>query len=408
MHESLPVQDEVYHGSSERRPGSSASPRHHASQPVYRHHQEMTERPPRSKAFYYEPSESYRYHPYGPNAYAADPRYAYDHPAAHGPPRQRGPPPPPPMDPNGYQAPPRGRPLKNRTHVVSWAGPTSLPGAADAPHSSRNNEGQFGAFKLTGAQPSPSLSSSSAANGYGPLEGVPRTSPSMSNRIVTTESQPTSSSSLGPSRTHALSRHAFRVAGGAIQGNPTRSPVMIDLSSDDRSPVLDVRRVPVRSGGAPTSVPPRTPRPLTASTRETPSSISSKGRPNGVASMGDRARLRSPARVEIDLTDDGVDDGGGSLRRVPTEGGTVRHASMEGLVGLPAPATASAAAASSLSSSPAPAAATAIATAGVTGWMIQNPRDSEVPVSGEEVRVSRKDDLVSSSSTATGSSATKE
>ncbi|KAG9322169.1 hypothetical protein KVV02_002604 [Mortierella alpina] len=151
MHGSLPVQDEVFHGSSERRPGSSASPRHHPSQPVYRHHQEMTDGRPRSKAVHYEPSESYRYHPYGPNAYAADPRYAYDHPAAHGPPRQRGPPPPPPMDPNGYQAPPRGRPLKNRTHVVSWAGPTSVPAAADAPHRSRNNEGQFGTFKLTGA-----------------------------------------------------------------------------------------------------------------------------------------------------------------------------------------------------------------------------------------------------------------
>ncbi|KAF9965718.1 hypothetical protein BGZ70_004268, partial [Mortierella alpina] len=407
MHEPLSAQDAVYQDLSERRPGPTGSPRHHPRQPVNRHRQEVTDGPPRSKAVYHEPSGSYRYHPYGPHAYPADPRYAYDHLVDHGPPRQRGP--PPAMDPNGYQAPPRGRPLKNSAPVVAWSGPGPYPGAADAPHLSRN-EAQFAKYELTGAaheraRPSPLISSSSAANGYGSFDGPPRPSPAMANRLGTMGSQPTSSSSsFGPSRMHAPPRHPFRGGGGSVQGNPTRSPVMIDLSSDDRSPVLDGRRIPVPSGGS-TSVTGllRTPRPLTASMRETPSSNSNssnliKGRPNGVAlTATGPARLRSPAKVEIDLTDDGVDDhsgGGGFSRRVPTDGGSLRHAAMEGLA----------------TASTGPTASSTASTAGVTAAetpaqrVVQNHGDSEVPVRGAEgVHVLKKDDIVPSSSSSSTS-----
>ncbi|CAO3564157.1 unnamed protein product [Mortierella alpina] len=425
MHEPPSAQDALYQDSSERRPGPTGSPRHHPSQPVNRHHQEMTDGPPRSKVVYHEPSGSYRYHPYGSNAHPAEPRYAYDHrPVDHGPPRQRGP--PPPMDSNGYQAPPRGRPLKNSASVVAWSGPGPYPGAVDAPHSSRG-EAQFAKYEMAGAatheraRPSPpSLSSSSAANGYGSFEGPPRSSPAMSNRLATMATS--SPSSLGPSRMHALPRHPFRggVAGagagagaagggGSAQGNLTRSPVMIDLSSDDRSPLMDGRRVPVPSGVSPsTTGRPRTPLPLTASTREPSSSSSSgntmKGRPNGVALMATGpARLRSPARVEIDLTDDGVDDhgGGGSSRRMPMEGGSLRHhAVMEG------PATASTAptASSTASSVAGGTAATAETPTGSARRVLQDPRDSEVPVRGDEdVRVPEKDDTVPSSASASSS-----
>ncbi|KAF9574056.1 hypothetical protein EC968_007448 [Mortierella alpina] len=411
MHGSLPAQDAVYQDPSERRPGPSASPRHYPSQPVYRHHQEMPDGPSRSKSFPHEPSGPYRYHPYGPNSYPADPRYAYDYPVDHGSPRQRGPQPPPPlppMDPNGYQAPPRGRPLKNSAPVVAWAGPTPFPGATDAPHSSRG-EAQFSAPGRP--RSSPAFSSSSATNGHLSLEGTHRTSPAMSSRLSTMGSQSMSSpSSLGPLRTHGAPRHPFRGGGGAIQGSPARSPVLIDLSSDDRSPILDVRRVPLPSGAS-TAVAglQRTTRPLTTSAQETTSN--SKGRPNGLALMADPARIRSPARVEIDLTDDGVDDGSESMRRMATEGGSVRHAYMEGPIASPAsaPAPAPASVPAPTSSAPTATAAGVTATAaeaadtpGSARWIVQNPKDSEVPVSGEEeARVSRKDDLVPSSSTPT-------
>ncbi|KAF9292430.1 hypothetical protein BGZ68_006376 [Mortierella alpina] len=409
MHGSLPAQDGIFHDLSERRPGPSASPRHHPSQLVYRPQQEMSDAPPRSKAVFNEPSGSYRYHPYGPRNYPADPRYAYDHPVDHGPPRQRGP--PPSVDPNGYQTPPRGRPLKNSAPVVAWAGPGPFPHAADGAHSSRI-DAQYAKYESTGAvperaRPSSSATSSSAANGYGSLEGAPRTSPAMSSRLATMGSQP-ASSSLGPSRTHAQPRHPFRGAGpaggGALQGNHTRSPVMIDLSTDyDRSPVLDGRRVPLPAGTSTTATAlPRTPRVLTPSARET---SSSKGYPNGMASMDDPARLRSPTRVEIDLTDDGIEDGDGPLRRVPTEGSSVRPAFKEASVASPALAPATAPSLSSASS----ARVTATDTPVSARWMVQNTRDSEVPVSGEDdARVSKKDDSVPSSSTPTDGPTKKE
>ncbi|KAF9962252.1 hypothetical protein BGZ72_008387 [Mortierella alpina] len=410
VHGSLPVQDATFQDSSERRPRPSESPRHHPSQPVFRHQQEMSDAPPRPKAIYNEPSGSYRYHPYGPNPYAADPRYAYDHPVDPGPPRQRGL--PPPVDPNGYQTPPRGRPLKNSAPLVAWSGPGPFPGGADLTNSSRH-EAQFAQERL---RPSSSSSSSSAAaNGYGSLEGAPRTSPAMSHRLTTQGSQPMPSSVLGPSRSHAMPRHPFR--GGAIQGNPARSPVMIDLSTDyDRSPILDARRAPFPSGpSSSTAVTalPRTPRLLTTTAASAAREISSsKGHLNGVSSRGDPARLLSPTRVEIDLTDDGVDEGGeGSLRRAPpAEGHSVRHAFMEAPMASPATFSASASATST-------AAAAAAAAEGSSDtrarWILSNHRDSEVPV-GEggtrevEVRVSKKDDIASSSSTPISGTAQEE